>query len=81
MCRGLDFVKPTAEGLDTFVYTFAGGNVPFYASDMPNTAEWRRREDFVLQANSFDDIPNGIYAAHLCTSCVYSNATGAKPVL
>jgi hypothetical protein len=67
VCRGLEFVKPTAEGIDQFTYTMAGGNVPFYASDMRNDKGWRRVEDFLFQARQLTDIPNGIYMAHLCT--------------
>jgi hypothetical protein len=67
VCSGLDFVKPTADGIAHFDYEIAPGNVPFYASDMRNTAGWRRKEDFVFGADSYDDYANGIFATHSCT--------------
>jgi len=69
VCSGLDFVKPTADGISQFNYTLAGGNVPFFASDMRNAQGWRRAEDFVVQAvraARLNDVPNGIIATHLC---------------
>jgi hypothetical protein len=35
-CRGLDFA-PDTEGLGSFTYAMAHGNIPIYASDLKNT--------------------------------------------
>lgn len=74
VCWGLDFVQPTAEGIDTFDYDVVAGNVPFYASDMQNVAGWRRKEDFVFGARSNDEISEGIFATHLCESVIHAVA-------
>lgn len=35
-CKGLDFA-PDTEGLGSFAYAMANGNVPFYATDLKNS--------------------------------------------
>ena len=86
VCWGLDFVKPTAEGIDHFDYRVAPGNVVFYASDMShNAAAWRRKEDFLFTSRSNDEVSEGIFATHICTYvrtdwCTRTDNTTFRPI-
>lgn len=75
-CKGLDFA-PDTEGLGSFQYAMAHGNIPIYAHDLKNTEGWLRRENYIFGARQFKDIPEGVMASHICSyQCWASIVTG-----
>jgi hypothetical protein len=68
-CTGSFLAGPDTLGEDGweggFEYKLVGGNVPFYASDMPNTEAWLSKERVVTRDSSLG-------ACHLCSYLCWS---------